>query len=98
MAKEIVVTLANGDKAGETLKQLTHQAAALKKEISNLKPGTEEFVKASASLNQVKDRMTDIDKQVKSTTSASDALKKAWNTLPGASFFNQIGDSFSLAK
>jgi hypothetical protein len=38
MAKEIVVTLANGEKAGETLKNLTHQAAALRKEISNLKP------------------------------------------------------------
>jgi hypothetical protein len=81
MAKEIVVTLANGDKAGETLKQLTHQAAALKKEISGLKPGTEDFAKSAASLNSVKDRMADIDKQVKSTTQSSNAFKSALGSV-----------------
>jgi hypothetical protein len=99
MAKEIVVTLANGDKAGETLKQLTHQAAALKKEISNLKPGTEEFVKSSASLNQVRDRMADIDKQVKSTTQSSNGFKSALggvlNQIPG---FSQLSGALSAAQ
>jgi len=99
MAKEIVVTLANGDKAGETLKQLTHQAAALKKEISGLKPGTEDFVKSSASLNQVKDRMADIDKQVKSTTQSSNGFKSALggvlSHIPG---FTQLSGALSSAK
>jgi hypothetical protein len=99
MAKEIVVTLANGDKAGETLKQLTHQAAALKKEISGLKPGTEDFVKSSASLNQVKDRMSDIDKQVKSTTQSSNGFKSALGSvlshIPG---FTQLSGALSSAR
>jgi len=98
MAREIVVTLANGERAGETLKALRHQAAALNKEISTLKPETEEFVKASASLNQVKGRMGDIEKQVKATGSASEMLRKAWDQLPGAQFFNQVADSFGMMK
>jgi len=99
MAKEIVVTLANGDKAGETLKQLTHQAAALKKEISGLKPGTEDFAKSAASLNSVKDRMADIDKQVKSTTQSSNAFKGALggvlNQIPG---FSQLSGALGAAR
>lgn len=75
MAAELEIVLANGDKAGETLKQLRHQAAALNREISTLKPGTEDFVKTSASLNQVKDRMGDIDKQVKGVSASSNHLK-----------------------
>lgn len=98
MAREIVVNLANGERAGETLKALRHQAAALNKEISTLKPETEEFVKASASLNQVKGRMGDIEKQVKATGSASEMLRKAWDQLPGAQFFNQVADSFGMMK
>ncbi len=43
---EIDITLANGQKAGETLKQLRLQAAALNKEISTLKPGTDQFVES----------------------------------------------------
>lgn len=98
MAANIVVNLANGERAGETLKALRHQAAALNKEISTLKPETEEFVKASASLNQVKGRMGDIEKQVKATGSASEMLRKAWDQLPGAQFFNQVADSFGMMK
>lgn len=83
---DIDITLANGQKAGETLKQLTFQAAALRKEISGLKPGTEEFTKASESLKQVKDRMSDINDQVNGTKKASNELKNSWDTLfPGAS-------------
>jgi hypothetical protein len=95
---KIDIELANGQKAGETLKQLTNQVTALKKEISTLKPGTEEFVKASESLNQVNERLDDIRDQVKNTTTASAALKNAWNQLPGAQYFNQISSSFSSLK
>jgi len=95
---KIDIELANGQKAGETLKQLTNQAAALKKELSTLKPGTEEFVKSAESFNQVSGRMSEIREQIKSTTKASDALKNAWNQLPGAQYFNQISSSFSSMK
>jgi len=97
MAK-INIELANGQKAGETLKQLTHQAAALKKEVFGLKPGTEEFIKSAASLNQVEKKMGDVRSEVKSTVSASAALKQAWNQLPGAGFFNSIGSSLGSVK
>jgi hypothetical protein len=93
MAKEIVVTLANGDKAGETLKQLTHQAAALKKEISGLKPGTEDFVKSSASLNQVKDRMSDINKQVIGVEKSSNGLNSTFKNM-----IVSVTAAFSIGK
>lgn len=95
---KIDIELANGDKAGETLKQLTNQAAKLRKEIGGLKPGTEEFVVAAKSLNQVDDKLKDIKDQVKQTTSASDLLKKGWNSLPGAGFFNNITSSLGMMK
>ncbi len=95
---KIDIELASGQKAGETLKQLTNQAAAFKKELSGLKPETEEFIKAAKSLNQVEKKLADVKEQVKQTTSASDAMKKAWNQLPGAQFFNQISSSFTTFK
>lgn len=94
----INIELSNGQKAGETLKQLTNQAAALRKELGGLKPGTEDFVKSAQSLNQVEKRLGDVKEQVKQTTSASDLLKKGWNSLPGAGFFNQIASSFGMMK
>jgi hypothetical protein len=95
---KINIELADGTKAGETLKQLTYQAAKLKNELSLLAPGTEEFVKKAESLNQVKGRLGDIRDQINNTTKASDALKNAWNQLPGAQYFNQISSSFSSMK
>ena len=95
---KIDIELPNGQKAGDTLKQLTNQAAALRKEIGGLKPGTEDFVKSAQSLNLVEKKLGDVKEQVKQTTSASDAMKKAWNQLPGAQFFNQISSSFSTFK
>ncbi len=94
----IDIQLANGDKAGETLKQLTHQASALRKELGGLKPGTEEFIKAAKSFNTVEDKLKDVKEQVKQTTSASDLLKKGWNSLPGAGFFNNITNSLGMMK
>lgn len=99
MAAELELVLANGDKAGETLKQLRHQAAALNREISTLKPGTEDFVKTSASLNQVKDRMGDIDKQVKGVSASSNHLRGVLGgvlgNIPG---FNALSGAIGSLK
>lgn len=92
MAANIVVNLANGEKAGETLKSLRFQAAALSKEVSTLKPGTDEFVRASQSLNQVKGRINDIDKAIRGTNQASSALREQFagvlNQIPGFGAFS----------
>lgn len=100
MAANIDIELANGQKAGETLKQLRFQAAALNKEVSILKPGSEGFVKASSSLNVVKDRMKGITDQVNSTNKASGQLKNSWDTLfPGMSGqMKSITGQFATAK
>lgn len=96
---DININLANGDKAGETLKQLTHQAAALKKELGGLKPGTDEFVKSAQSLNQVDSKLGDIRTQIKGTTAASDDLKKTFGgilgQIPG---FNALSGALGTAK
>jgi hypothetical protein len=94
----IDIDLANGQKAGETLKALRFQAAALNKEISTLKPGTEGFAKASESLNQVKDKMKGIQDQVSSTVSASDMLKASWNKMPFSSTLNDAFKSLSMMQ
>ena len=51
---KIEVTLSNGAKAGETLKELTKQANKLNKEVKDLKPGTEAFAKKTQKFWQVR--------------------------------------------
>lgn len=95
---ELVVKLVNGELAGKTLQEINKQVRDAAKELSKAKAGTEEFVKASEKLNKAKGLQADLKKQIEGTAEASDFLKKSWNTLPGAQFFNKIGDSFGFMK
>lgn len=95
---EIVVKLVNGELAGKTAQEIKKEVSAAALALNKAKIGTEEWVKANKRMDEVKQTQSDLKKQIEGTTSASDMLKKAWNGLPGASFFNQIGQSFGMAK
>lgn len=96
---KIEITLSNGAKAGETLKELGKQANTLNKELRNLKPGTEEFTKKAADLRVVEGQMGNIKTQIKGTTQASDALKGSFNgvlaQIPG---FGALSGMLAQAK
>ena len=86
---KIEITLSNGAKAGETLKELSKQANTLNKEIKDLKPGSQEFIDKSKDLQQVSGKMADIRNQIKGTNVASNELKNSFagilSQIPGFS-------------
>lgn len=95
---EIVIKLFNGKEAGKTMQELGQQANAAATALKKAEIGTEAWVNASKQLESIKQRQGDVKKQLEATTAASYTLKDAWNKLPGAQFFNQIGESFKMAK
>lgn len=95
---ELVVTLVNGELAGKTAQSLTKEYNAAALAVKKAEVGTQAWIDAHAKLENVKKIQGDLKKQIEGTTSASDLLKGAWNKLPGAGFFNQIGDSIGMAK
>ncbi len=95
---EIIVKLVNGELAGKTMQGITKEIQALTLAQKKAEVGTKEFVETTLKLNAAKDLQKDLKKQIDATASASDQLKAAWNRLPGAQFFNQIGQSFGMMK
>lgn len=95
---QIVIKLFNGEEAGKTMQILGQQANAAATALKKAEIGTEAWVNASKHLESIKQRQGDVKKQLEATTAASYTLKDAWNKLPGAQFFNQIGESFKMAK
>jgi hypothetical protein len=95
---EIVIKLVNGELAGKTVQSLKKEVRELQTAADKAKVGTEEWVKAHEKLDGAKKLQADLKKQIEGTTGASDMLKKAWNNLPGAQFFNQIVQSFGMMK
>ncbi|MCO6367864.1 hypothetical protein GBO34_00865 [Roseivirga pacifica] len=61
----INIVLSNGKQAGQTINELRQTANRLTREINNLKPGTEEFVKKSQDLKQVGTRLGEVRKEAK---------------------------------
>ncbi len=92
------IELADGKQAGETLQTIRKELAAAAKEMQKATIGSQEFADSSKRYSEIKDRLKEVSTQTQATTSASEMLKKAWNGLPGAQFFNQIGDSIGMAK
>lgn len=96
---QIEITLSNGAKAGDTLKELRKQAAALNKEINDLKPGTDEFVKKSSDLQKVGGRMDDIRKQIKGTTEASNELFSSFKQfIPFSGTLQKVGQNLGFVQ
>lgn len=75
MAKaQIDIVLANGAKAGSTLKELHQTANRLNKEINNLKPGSEEFIKKTKDYQKVTARLKAVRDEVKGVDGAQKGL------------------------
>ena len=97
MAK-LVIELVNGELAGKTMQSLTKDVNAAAQAFKKAEIGTQEWVDAHKKLEDAKKLQGDLKKQIDSTTSASEMLKAAWSKFPGAQLFNQIADSFGMAK
>lgn len=95
---EIVVKLVNGELAGKTAQTIAKEVNAAALALKKAEVGTQAWVDANKKLEDAKQLQGDLKKQIEGTASASDLLKKAWNGLPGAGFFNQIGASLGMAK
>jgi hypothetical protein len=95
---EIVVKLVNGELAGKTAQSINKEVSAAALALKKAEVGTKEWVKANEKLEGAKQLQADLKKQIEGTASASDLLKKSFNKLPGAEFFNKIGESFGMMK
>lgn len=72
---------------GSTLNELSKAYSGLNRQIKNLTPGTEEFIRKSKQLQQVKARMAEINGSVKGTNKTLDSLKGLLPKLGIASVF-----------
>lgn len=70
----INIQLSNGKQAGQTINELRQQANRLTREVNNLKPGTEEFVKKSQDLKKVTGRLGEVRKEAKGVSQASKGM------------------------
>jgi uncharacterized protein YoxC len=77
----IEVEFADGKKAGETLKELTQMANRLNKEIGDLKPGSEEFVKRTNDFQKVTGRLKEVRSEVKGVEAAQKGLVSSFSQL-----------------
>jgi hypothetical protein len=68
------IKLSNGQQAGKTINELKQQANRLNKEVNNLKPGTEEFIKKSGDLKKVGDRLGEVRKEAKGVQEANNGI------------------------
>lgn len=95
---ELVIKLVNGELAGKTMQGITKEVNAAAVALKKAEVGTQAWVDANKKLDDAKKLQGDLKKQIESTTDASNQLKAAWNKLPGAQYFNQIGQSFGMMK
>lgn len=95
---ELVIKLVNGELAGKTIQGINKELTAANLALKKAEIGTQDYVNASKKLDEVKKLHGDIKKQQDSVAAGSELLKKAWNQLPGAGFFNQISSSFVTMK
>lgn len=95
---ELVIKLVNGELAGKTMQSITKEVNAAAQALKKAEVGTKAWMDANERLKNAKKLQEDMKKQIDATASASDTLKKAWNQLPGASFFNSIGKSLGSMK
>lgn len=95
---EIVIKLVNGELAGKTMQGINKELTAAHLAFKKAEIGTKEWIAANDKLEKVKQLQGDMKKQIEGTATASDMLKKSWNSLPGAQFFNQISSSIGMMK
>lgn len=98
MAQQAVVeiVLSNGNKAGETLKELQQTANRLNKEISNLKPGSDDFVKKAKDFQQVSGRLKEVRGEINGVKESQKALMSEFaNLVPFNGQLSSFTQTFS---
>lgn len=95
---ELVIKLVNGELAGQTMQTITKAVRDANTEFKKAEIGTQAYVDASKKLKQAEDRMAAAKQQAQGLSSASDILKKAFSTFPGAQQFQAIGAALNSAR
>lgn len=95
---ELVIKLVNGELAGKTAQTLAKEINAAALAAKKAEIGTKEWIDAHQRLKEAKELQEDLREQIESTGNASEILKNAFDRLPGAGYFNQISESFTLMK
>lgn len=89
---EIVIKLVDGELAGKTGQEIAKEFNAAALAVKKAKVGTQEFLDATQRLERASELQANYKKQLQSTSSASDALKKSFggvlNQIPGFSAIN----------
>ncbi|GHB64244.1 phage tail tape measure protein [Persicitalea jodogahamensis] len=67
--------------AGMTVKQLEGYARQLNKELKDLTPGTEEYIKKTEELKEVNTRLSNVRKDVRAVADEADGSKGVWSNL-----------------
>ncbi len=79
--KRAVEIIVNGTKAGASIKELEKDVRVLAGHIKSLKPGSEDFVKASKKFKQVETELKQIKEQAYGTKKALSVLKNEFFSL-----------------
>lgn len=89
----------NGQKAGESLKDIKKDASQLRRELDGLTPGTEAFKKKASELQSVNQRLQDINKDVKAVDKSNkEMLSEFANMGPFGQFFGMAKSGFNELK
>mgnify|MGYP000939289374 CR=1 FL=1 len=92
----------NGEKVIASYKQMQKVARDLNRELNNLTPGTEDFIKKSAELKDVNNRLATIRETTKGVSAQLDKgsgfLSKFGLSLSSISFFGIIGGAIAATK
>ena len=96
---QIEIVLLNGQRAGTTIKELSKTANKLNKEIKDLEPGSDAFIKKSAELQVVGNRLRDVKDQAYGAKQASGGLLDVFSQfIPFSGKFNQLSGSMGNLK
>lgn len=96
---QIEIELSSGAKAGQTIKELSQSANRLNKEINNLKPGSEEFIKKTKDYQKVTGRLKDVRTEVKGVDKAQKGMNASFlEFLPFGSKIQGFGANMSQLK
>lgn len=77
--------------AGMTVKQLTDYQKALNKEIRDLTPGTEEYIKKTEDLREVNTRLAEVRKDVRAVSEEAEKSQSTWSNVK-----NWLSDAFKI--
>lgn len=82
----------NGEAAGQTMKEIRSEAKALRAQIDNLKPGTQEFIDASQKLQAVNAKYKSLNDEVRGVSKATSVLGDTFKGVLAAFSFEKVID------